>query len=190
MRPAVGFNVATPHNAAGQRSDPVASDPCAIDTMPAATAAAGPPLEPPVDRPRSHGLRVGSNPAGSVVAPAESCGHAAFPTTERPAALEPRYQARGHRRCAARVSKGRDTDPVRGPGDLLARVFEEHRHAVAHTIEERDHNRVENGIERLDRVDHHRVELRRAHDTVAKQARLLDRAGPPQIVHIAIFSRE
>ena len=66
--------MATPHNAAGQRSDPVASDPCAIDTMPPATAAAGPPLEPPVDRPRSHGLRVGSNPVGSVVAPGDSRG--------------------------------------------------------------------------------------------------------------------
>jgi hypothetical protein len=53
-------------------------------TIPAATAAAGPPLEPPVDRLKSQGLRVGSNPGGSVVAPFDSCGHAPFPMTEKP----------------------------------------------------------------------------------------------------------
>lgn len=39
---------------------------CAIGTMPAATAAALPPLEPPDDLERSHGFRVGPHASGSV----------------------------------------------------------------------------------------------------------------------------
>jgi hypothetical protein len=42
--------VATPHKAAGQRNDPVASDPWAMATAPLATAAADPPLDPPAER--------------------------------------------------------------------------------------------------------------------------------------------
>ena len=84
IRPELGFSVATPHSAAGHRSDPVPSEPWATATMPLATAAAGPPLDPPGERARSHGFLVGSNPAGSVVAPMDSCGHAALPTTEYP----------------------------------------------------------------------------------------------------------
>ena len=45
--------------AAGMRIEPPPSFACAIGTMPAATAAAEPPLEPPVERVRSYGLRVG-----------------------------------------------------------------------------------------------------------------------------------
>ena len=41
------------------RTDPPPSDPCAIGTIPAATAAPAPPDDPPGVRPRSHGLRVG-----------------------------------------------------------------------------------------------------------------------------------
>jgi hypothetical protein len=86
MRPAVGTSVTSPHRAAGHRSEPVASEPCAIGTAPQATAAADPPLDPPAERDRSHGLRVGANPGGSVVTPLASGGHAALPTIENPAA--------------------------------------------------------------------------------------------------------
>jgi hypothetical protein len=40
------------------RIEPPPSLPCAIGNMPPATAAAAPPLEPPGERSRSHGLRV------------------------------------------------------------------------------------------------------------------------------------
>ena len=86
MRPEVGFRVATPHSAAGHRRDPVASEPWAKGTIPQATAAAGPPLEPPTDRERSQGLRVGSKPGGSVVTPFDSGGQAPFPIRSNPAA--------------------------------------------------------------------------------------------------------
>ena len=49
-----------PHNDAGMRIEPPVSLPMAIGTMPAATAAADPPLDPPGIRLRSHGLEAGA----------------------------------------------------------------------------------------------------------------------------------
>ncbi len=82
--PAVGTSVTKPQSAAGKRSEPVASDPCATGTAPHATAAAAPPLDPPTDCVRSHGLRVDGKPGGSVVTPFASGGHADFPMIENP----------------------------------------------------------------------------------------------------------
>src|SRR5215471_890501 len=65
LRARVGFRANTPHADAGYRSDPPRSLPCANGTMPAATAAADPPLDPLVDRSTSQGLRVGPNRTGS-----------------------------------------------------------------------------------------------------------------------------
>lgn len=47
LRARVGLRPNSPQLAAGMRIDPPPSLPCAIGTMPAATAAAAPPLEPP-----------------------------------------------------------------------------------------------------------------------------------------------
>src|SRR3954447_7942394 len=68
-RPYVGFIPTTPHNPAGCRIDPPVSVPIASGTIPAATAAAEPPLEPPGDRSRSQGLRVTWNAEFSVEPP-------------------------------------------------------------------------------------------------------------------------
>ena len=46
-QPRLGFRPTSPHAAAGTRIEPPESVPCAIGTMPEATAAAAPPLEPP-----------------------------------------------------------------------------------------------------------------------------------------------
>ena len=59
--------------------------PCATDTMPAATAAAAPPDEPPGVCLRSHGLRVTPN-GESVVPNTHSSGVRVRPTTTAPAA--------------------------------------------------------------------------------------------------------
>ena len=59
VRPRVGLSPITPQHAAGTRSEPAPSEPCAIGTAPAATSAAEPPLEPPALRSGSYGLRVG-----------------------------------------------------------------------------------------------------------------------------------
>ena len=71
------------------RIEPPPSLACAIGTMPAATAAAEPPDEPPGVRDGSHGLRVGAEArasrsrAGCPTPAASSC-----PTTTKPAALQ------------------------------------------------------------------------------------------------------
>ena len=57
-RPRDGFRPTSPQHDAGMRIEPPPSLACAIGTMPAATAAAEPPLEPPGERVVSQGLRV------------------------------------------------------------------------------------------------------------------------------------
>jgi hypothetical protein len=59
MRPCETFSPTSPQHAAGMRMEPPPSEAWAMGTIPAATAAAAPPLEPPGVRLVSHGLRVG-----------------------------------------------------------------------------------------------------------------------------------
>src|SRR6185503_13268377 len=59
----------TPERAAGWRTDPPVSDPSATRTIPAATAAAEPPDEPPGTRSGSIGLRAGPYALFSVEEP-------------------------------------------------------------------------------------------------------------------------
>jgi hypothetical protein len=65
----VGFKPNTPHSDDGTRMEPLVSDPSAMGTWPAATAAALPPDEPPATRARSCGLCVGPSWLFSVVKP-------------------------------------------------------------------------------------------------------------------------
>ena len=58
-RPRLGLSPTRPQAEAGMRIDPPPSLPCASGSIPDATAAALPPLDPPGVRVRSHGLRVG-----------------------------------------------------------------------------------------------------------------------------------
>ena len=67
------------------RIEPPPSLPWAIGTMPAATAAAEPPEEPPGVRPWSHGLRVAPVWRGSVVGRIPNSGMFVMPTTTKPA---------------------------------------------------------------------------------------------------------
>src|SRR3974390_3197502 len=57
-RPKVGLSPNTPQNALGTRIDPTPSVPIASGPHPAATAAAAPPLDPPLVRSSDQGLRV------------------------------------------------------------------------------------------------------------------------------------
>src|SRR5579863_9790925 len=59
LRARVGFNPKRPQAEAGMRIEPPPSVACAMGSMPDATAAAAPPLEPPALRAVFHGLRVG-----------------------------------------------------------------------------------------------------------------------------------
>ena len=68
----VGFRPNVPQNPAGIRMEPPVSEPSAIGTMPAATAAAEPPLDPPVMRPGAHGFPVRPHAETVFVPPAAS----------------------------------------------------------------------------------------------------------------------
>src|SRR5688572_30373025 len=78
-RPRVGFSPTRPHSLAGIRIDPPPSPAVPIATIPEATAAAVPPLEPPVLRVMSHGLREGPYASGSVVGTRPSSGQLVLP---------------------------------------------------------------------------------------------------------------
>src|SRR5262249_61281365 len=66
LRARVGFRPKSPQQEAGMRIDPPPSLACAMGTMPAATAAAAPPLEPPAVSGRRQGFRVGQIHRGTV----------------------------------------------------------------------------------------------------------------------------
>src|SRR5215471_19167142 len=90
-----------PHKAAGCRIDPPVSDPSARGAMPAATATADPPLDPPGIRSGAHGLRVGPNAEFSVEDPMANSSQFVLPTTMAPALS---------RRATAVASKGGTND--------------------------------------------------------------------------------
>ena len=75
-----------PQNAAGWRTEPPVSEPSAAGTMPAATAAALPPEEPPGTRAGSSGWRVAPNAELSVDDPIANSSRLVFPTMTAPAA--------------------------------------------------------------------------------------------------------
>src|SRR6266481_6851628 len=74
IRPRDGFSPTRPHSLAGIRIDPPPSLACAAGTIRDATAAAEPPLEPPLECERFHGLCVAPYASGSVVVQAPSSG--------------------------------------------------------------------------------------------------------------------
>ena len=71
---------------AGMRMLPPPSEALAIGTIPAATAAADPPLDPPGVRSRSHGLCVGPHATGCVVGRLPISGLFVRPAMTSPAA--------------------------------------------------------------------------------------------------------
>ncbi len=85
MRPRCGLRPTSPQQAAGIRIEPPPSLPWAIGTMPAATAAAAPPDEPPGVRSVSQGLRAGPKRRGSVTGRIPNSGMLVLPTSTKPA---------------------------------------------------------------------------------------------------------
>src|SRR5437588_2954705 len=74
----------SPVQAAGIRIDPPPSLAPATGRIPAATAAAAPPEDPPGVRPGFHGLRVGPNSSGSVMPLAPNSGVLVLPKMTSP----------------------------------------------------------------------------------------------------------
>ena len=69
------------------RIEPPPSPPWARGTIPLATAAPAPPLDPPVVRVRSHGFLAGLNSSGSVTGVNPNSGVLVLPRMITPAAL-------------------------------------------------------------------------------------------------------
>src|SRR5271155_2217356 len=84
-RPWLAFRPPSPQHDAGMRPDPPPSLACANGTMPLATAAAEPPLEPPGDRLRSHGVWVAPQAIGSGGGALPGSGGVARPAIPGPA---------------------------------------------------------------------------------------------------------
>ena len=84
-RPALGRSPTTLLKEAGLRSEPPMSLPSASGTIPDASAAAAPPLDPPADRVRSYGLRVVPNTGLKVCEPAAHSGTLVLPIVTAPA---------------------------------------------------------------------------------------------------------
>src|SRR5580698_836056 len=87
MRPRDGLNPKRPQHDAGMRIEPPPSLACAAGTMPAATADAAPPEEPPHVRPKFHGLSVGPQASGSVMPTRPNSGVFVLPKMAKPARL-------------------------------------------------------------------------------------------------------
>ncbi len=94
-RPRLGLRPTSPQALAGIRIEPPPSPAWATGTMPDATAAALPPLEPPGERSRSQGLCAAPWASGSVVGSRPNSGVLALPTMTNPAArsLANRYES-------------------------------------------------------------------------------------------------
>src|SRR6476661_505754 len=78
-RPRWGLRPKSPQQALGMRIEPPPSPPIPTGTIPLATAAAVPPLEPPGVRVRSQGLRVRPREALSVYGNAPNSGIVVLP---------------------------------------------------------------------------------------------------------------
>src|SRR5271165_1665595 len=83
-RPRLGFMPDRPQQALGIRMDPPPSDPVASGTIPAASAAADPPDDPPGPRERSKGLSDGPKMALVVLPMKPNSGVLVLPTTTQP----------------------------------------------------------------------------------------------------------
>lgn len=81
-----GLNATTPQAAAGTRSEPPPSEPCAARTRPRATCTAAPPEEPPGVHPGHSGLSGCGSPTGSVSTLSPSSGAADLPMNCAPSA--------------------------------------------------------------------------------------------------------
>src|SRR5437764_3953513 len=99
MRPKLGLRPTRPVKAAGIRVEPPPSLAVQNGTIPAATAAADPPLDPPGVRVGSHGLRVVPQALVWVKAVMPNSGAAVLPTGTAP-------EARRRRTCAESAATG------------------------------------------------------------------------------------
>ena len=90
-RPRCGLRPKSPQNAAGIRIEPPPSPPMPTGTMPDATAAAVPPLEPPGGEAGRHGLRVYAEGLRLGVGPGAELRHLRLADDHRARRAQPAY---------------------------------------------------------------------------------------------------
>ena len=124
ISPLVGFSPTRPHSAAGPRADPPASDAVAMGTMPAASATADPPDEPPGDQAVFHGFRVRPKSRFSATPSNANSDVFALPTGIAPAA---RSSPTTRESVAAAGASANSSDPcvVGKPLEVLDVLHEE-----------------------------------------------------------------
>ncbi len=183
MRPWLGLSPTSPQHDAGMRIEPPPSLACANGTMPLATAAAAPPLDPPGERVVSHGLWVAPQAIGSVVGTLPSSG-----LLVRPAITSPASRKRLDQRGVGVRDRTRVLQRDVAVGDALAgiageQVLDQERHAakravgqrssrgVAGVVEPADDHRVERGVDALDPLDGRFEQFERRHLTRCAPAR-------------------
>jgi hypothetical protein len=86
-RPGEGLNPVIPQNEAGSLFEPPISDPVASIAVPAASAAAEPPLDPPGAYARCHGLRVTPHSLVQVTGAQQNSGVVVCACTMPPASM-------------------------------------------------------------------------------------------------------
>ena len=126
-RPREGFSPNRPQQAAGIRIDPPPSLPAAIGTIPAATAAAAPPLEPPGVRLKSQGLLVRPKRAESVTGLQCEFRQVGLPEDDEPRLEVPPH----HMSVLARDDRQHRPAAAAGwqAGVVLSDVLDQERHA-------------------------------------------------------------
>ena len=195
VRPWLGLSPTRPHAEAGMRMLPPPSDALANGTMPAATAAAAPPLDPPGVRvevprvvrraPRDRLRRREAAHLRAVRAPGD----------DEPGRLVARDQRRVGRVDDRRVAQGHAAVGEGLPGEHRVEVLEQERHAAERpggqvgdggdlpgVVEPRDRQRVDGGVDRLHPLDRRLQQLARCDVALGDQRGLVDGVHPAGLV--------
>ena len=129
VRPRVGFMPNTPQHEAGTRIEPPPSVACAAGTMPAATAAAEPPDEPPAPRSGCHGFRVWPNRRDSERGGEAELGRVRLAEGHEPRAPEARRRSRS-RAAGTKSAKSREPWVSAHARHRGVQVLQQERHAA------------------------------------------------------------
>ena len=176
------------------RVEPPPSLACAIGTMPAATAVAEPPEEPPLVRVGSHGLRVGPKRLVLVHGRMPHSGSVVDPDDDEAGLLEATHDVVVVGRLPVAEEVGGEGQPLAGD---RAVVLDRDRHARERALvagadlvgrrervlgEDVD-ERVELGVERVDAVQRGLHELARGQLAGADEAGELARRAEEEVGH-------
>ncbi len=184
VRARVGFSPTSPLALAGIRIEPPPSFAWATGTMPAAVAAPDPPLEPPVEREVSQGLRLAPWASGSVVGKNSELGRVRLADHHEPGGAKALGQVRVDGGSKIRVFE-RLISEVKGLARVRgAEILEQKGNALERAVGQRAlrlgqpllvelvDDCVDLGVDPLSALDRGFDELRRADVATADELRL------------------